>query len=371
MTVTKTPQGRFRAIVKEGRRSVASKTFDRKGDAQTWHDQQKVALALGTAPSAVANRATLGDVLNEWMTARAKTVAGSTLREEGYSIKRIPASLLGRRLGSLRAADFDALYADLLATLSRGTVSRFRNTLSSFYGWAVKQGKAATNPVVDSRVPKGTGTEKRDEVYPFTLAELRAVHEALVAAHGAAKADVALVLGLTGLRWGELAALRVRDVQLVPFPAFRVSRSRPDGQAVRSVTKGGKPRTVPLTGDVLAIVTPLLGRSPDAPLFPSSTGTMLSGNNWKRSVSWAKHSRGRRVHDLRHTAATLWLANGVDLKTVQTWLGHSTAKLTADTYSHWMGSDADAAALARMNAVLGGSPGVQHLEAESGQMVHK
>lgn len=367
MTVAKTPQGRFRAIVKDGRRSVASKTFDRKGDAQTWHDQQKVALSLGTAPSAVANKATLGAVLDEWMSARVGTVAGSTLREEGYSIKRLPVSMLNRRVGSLRPADFDALYADLLRTLSRGTVARFRNTLSSFYGWALKQGKVPANPVVESRVPRGTGTETRDEVYPFTLGELRAVHEALVTAHGAEKADVALVLGLTGLRWGELAALRVRDVQLVPFPAFRVSRSRPDGQAVRTVTKGGKPRTVPLTAEVLAIVQPLLERDPDAPVFASSVGTMISGNNWKRSVSWSKHSRGRRVHDLRHTAATLWLANGVDLKTVQTWLGHSTAKLTADTYSHWMGSDADAAALARMNAVLGGAPGVHRPEPESGR----
>lgn len=60
----------------------------------------------------------------------------------------------------------------------------------------------------------------------------------------------------------------------------------------------------------------------------------------------------RRVRRNLEAAATLWLQNGVDLKTVQAWLGHSTAKLTADTYAHYMGSDADTAAVARMNAVL-------------------
>jgi integrase len=58
------------------------------------------------------------------------------------------------------------------------------------------------------------------------------------------------------------------------------------------------------------------------------------------------------VHDLRHSAATLWLGLGVDLKTCQAWLGHSSAKLTADLYAHWLGSDANAAAVARLDAAL-------------------
>ena len=62
---------------------------------------------------------------------------------------------------------------------------------------------------------------------------------------------------------------------------------------------------------------------------------------------------GRRPHDLRHTAASLWIAAGVDIKTVSAWLGHSTAKLTLDTYGHLMGTDADRAALERVNRALG------------------
>ncbi|TXK17424.1 tyrosine-type recombinase/integrase [Homoserinibacter sp. GY 40078] len=60
----------------------------------------------------------------------------------------------------------------------------------------------------------------------------------------------------------------------------------------------------------------------------------LNNSNWRRIVGWSKSCRGRRVHDLRHTAATLWLSNGIDVKTVQTWLGHESAQLTLNLYSH-------------------------------------
>ncbi|MBC9822153.1 hypothetical protein [Terrabacter sp. MAHUQ-38] len=74
---------------------------------------------------------------------------------------------------------------------------------------------------------------------------------------------------------------------------------------------------------------------------------------------------------MRHTAASLWIAAGVDIKTVSSWLGHSTAKLTLDTYGHLMGTDADRAALDRVNKSLGNPTGtrpgsVRPLSAEGG-----
>lgn len=177
---------------------------------------------------------------------------------------------------------------------------------------------------------------------------------------------------LTGLRWGEIAALRVRDVQTVPFPAFRVSRSRPDGQKVRPVTKGGNPRTVPLLDDAWKIVQPLTGRGPDETLFASASEGMRLLSNWRRATSWTRYGRGRRVHDLRHTAATIWIQNGVDIKTVQNWLGHASAKLTLDTYAHYIGTNADMASIALMNTALspnGCPPGVSGKKAGNGKVI--
>ena len=66
---------------------------------------------------------------------------------------------------------------------------------------------------------------------------------------------------------------------------------------------------------------------------------------------------GRRIHDLRHTAACLWLAKGVAPVTVQARLGHASIA-TANIYLHHLGSSADRAGLERLNA-LGGAGGAR------------
>jgi hypothetical protein len=60
--------------------------------------------------------------------------------------------------------------------------------------------------------------------------------------------------------------------------------------------------------------------------------------------------RRRHKHDLRHTAACLWLAKGVDPVTVQAWLGHASIA-TTNIYLHHLGSSADPAGLERLNAL--------------------
>ena len=69
------------------------------------------------------------------------------------------------------------------------------------------------------------------------------------------------------------------------------------------------------------------GKSPDAWLFDAPEGGPLRESNWKRSVGWSEATTavgvtGFRVHDLRHTAAPVWLAAGADPKVVQRVLGH-------------------------------------------------
>src|SRR5215204_7057874 len=73
--------------------------------------------------------------------------------------------------------------------------------------------------------------------------------------------------------------------------------------------------------------------------FRGASGRSAAGNELQRSVSWreAKAAIGRpelRVHDLRHTAASMWLASGADPKVVQRVLGHATAAMTMDLYGH-------------------------------------
>ena len=104
--------------------------------------------------------------------------------------------------------------------------------------------------------------------------------------------------------------------------------------------KNKRARTVPLVPVVVPIVDRWsAGKSPGEWLFAAPAGGPLRETNWQRSVSWreAKATIGRpelRVHDLRHTAASVWLASGADPKVVQRVLGHATAAMTMDLYGH-------------------------------------
>jgi len=71
------------------------------------------------------------------------------------------------------------------------------------------------------------------------------------------------------------------------------------------------------------------------------------------------------LHDLRHTAACLWLTRGVDLSTVSAWLGHASIS-TTNRYLHYLGTSADAADLGRLNRGRG-AHGV-HAAASTGEI---
>lgn len=366
MAVSKTDSGRWRVRIKDGRRDVASKTFDRKADAEAWESAQRRSLVLGDWIDPRAGREALRGALVRWMDGRAGLVASSTLKADRGRLAYLSPALGNLPVNAVRPSDVQTLLDALSRRgLSPASVTRVRALLSSFYGWARREGMTATNPVASTRVSAGEATKARAEVYPFSVDELREV-VAELRERSPQQADIALVLGLTGLRWGELAALRVRDVITVPHPALHVTRSAPDGHEIRNRTKGGRGRSVPLVAEILPIVQRRAeGRGADELIFVTPEGHRLNNSNWRGVVGWAKSCRGRRIHDLRHTAATLWLANGIDVKTVQTWLGHESAQLTLNLYSHWMGSHADAAAVARLNALLGGTSGGQTEKPES------
>jgi integrase len=89
----------------------------------------------------------------------------------------------------------------------------------------------------------------------------------------------------------------------------------------------------------------------------TSAGGPLRESNWKRTVHWSEAVTELgyptlRVHDLRHTAASLWLASGADPKVVQAVLGHFSAAMTMDVYGHLI-----AANLWESAARLGGTTG--------------
>lgn len=92
-----------------------------------------------------------------------------------------------------------------------------------------------------------------------------------------------------------------------------------------------------------------MGKDREDLLFPSTHGGFMALDGWRDAVHWERHAMGRRVYDLRHTFATSALMDGVNLLTLQAWLGHASIS-TTEKYLHLVGTDADTTALARFNA---------------------
>ena len=264
---------------------------------------------------------------------------------------------------------------DLAVSRSVRTAARVRTTLRELFRYAVRTRRLAKSPAQDVPLPRpDSRTGNVVEVHPFTLSLLLEVVEAH-RKHTRRYAEITFVLALTGVRFGELRGLRVRDLVSVPYPGLVVKRSIPQsgrtGAVIeRATTKSGRSRLVPLTDLVRPVVQSWAeGREPDDPRFPGAGGRLPLGAELAAGSPLDDDGLGRRPHDLRHTAASFWIAAGVDIKTVSSWLGHSTAKLTLDTYGHLMGTDADRAALARVNRALGHGLGTDktHGRAEAGK----
>lgn len=90
------------------------------------------------------------------------------------------------------------------------------------------------------------------------------------------------------------------------------------------------------------------GRAADGFVFPTSTGTPLRNSNFRRR-HWDKAAKacgldGLTPHDLRHTAASLAVGAGANVKAVQRMLGHASASMTLDVYAGLFGDDLDAVA---------------------------
>lgn len=237
------------------------------------------------------------------------------------------------------------------------TVQTIHGRFLSFLKWCVDQGRMAKNPAAGVNLPRG---KKRTHIF-LTVAQVTLLAEAI---NGRYK-GVVWVLATTGLRIGELAELRVKDLDL---RRRRVTISRAvvfvGKEAQVGPPKNKQTRTVPLTRTAAGYLEAAAeGKAPDALLFPTKRGRQIRANNFKRrdfdqaveaaNKSGAGISTELWVHDLRHTAASWAVQSGASVKSVQRMLGHATAAITLDVYAGLFDQDLDDVA-DRMEVLLGG-----------------
>jgi integrase len=225
--------------------------------------------------------------------------------------------------------------------LSARTVRWTHTVLKMTLDYAVDDGRLiAKNPATRTKFPPMRRTT-------HTYLTAREVAE-LTDACGA-QGDVVLILAYSGLRFGELTGLNVEDVD-VDARRIRVRRSitQVGGRLVEGNPKADAGRrSVPIPERLVpALKARLDNRPPGAPAIASPHGARLGLENWKRAVNWkaAVAKLGRealRVHDLRHTYASLSRRAGADLRLLQKAMGHASITVTAQTYADLFDDELD------------------------------
>jgi integrase len=242
---------------------------------------------------------------------------------------------------------------------------------------AVAQGLLAANPA-DRANPPSARAAKAPEIHPWTGPQLSSFL-AWADERGCADAVAWRVLAYIGCRRGELLALRWRDLDL---DAARLSVRRSVGvvktkgqgeQIIEGSTKNGRERVVDLDAKTIAALRAWrLARAgldlrlarDDALIFGDLEGGYLNPDRFSRrftrALGLARSQLGAealpmiRIHDLRHTHASLLLKAGVPVKVVTERLGHATVMITMEIYAHTLpGMQAEAAA--KFAAIIGGA----------------
>jgi integrase len=198
------------------------------------------------------------------------------------------------------------------------------------------------NPAADVEKPS---QRRSGDIEVFSPEEIMALVRAAASEQDAA---IFLTAAFTGLRRGELLALRWRDVDFTGH-VIRVRASYAEGQL--TTPKSGKVRSVPMAPDVGQALAALgqrrYGTGDDDLVFAGPGGTFLDGRGLRRRYLTAVGRAGLRplrFHDLRHTFGTRMIAKA-DIRRVQEWMGHADVQTTMK-YLHYVPRDEDAALVA-------------------------
>lgn len=347
----------------------------------------------GIVMEAGAGSLTLGAWLDHWLaTIAARRVRPRTL--VGYESKakvHIKPALGHHQLERLQPEHLEAFYAvKLAAGLAPGTVLLFHRILSRALKVAEQRGRVARNVALLVDPPQA----KFQEVVPLTADEARRVLQVARRYRNAARWSVALALGLRqgealGAKWEhvdlEAGVWRVRSqIGRIPYrhgcgDTCGQDKPRRCPQRVGGLAEG-EPKTergkrgIGLPAQLLAdlrahrqaqlaerLAAGSEWRDTDLVFCQPNGKPIDSKGDWRRWRDLLEEAgvRQARLHDARHTAATLLLAQGVPPRVVMEILGHSTIAVTQNIYGHVM-PEAVSSATAAVADVLWSEPTGHH-----------
>ena len=328
-----------------------------KRTAERWLADVLDQARRGTLPGMIRTGATFADAAAEFLRYIEHDRARKPSTVKGYrwivNAQLIPA--FGEmRLEDVRAQDVETWLAglDSLAPSSR---TKALVLLHGVFKRARRRYGLPVNPAAEVEKPRQVVSGDIDVFSPEEVWAL------VRAADDEQDGAIYLTAAFTGLRMGELIALRWRDVDFAGS-VIRVRASY--SAAVLTTPKSGKVRSVPMAPDVATVLARLGDRGvsvgDDELVFPGDAALYLDGSALRRRYKVALARAGLRplrFHDLRHTFGTRIIAKA-DVRRVQEWMGHADIQTTMK-YLHYAPRPEDARLVAEAFQVAGTREGVE------------
>lgn len=351
---------RWRVSWREPDGRQRTESFDRKNDAFALADSINTAFLGGVLKPKENTQHTFDEAADGWLASKVD-VKASTLNRAKRELK----SYLEPRWGGTLLSTIDTTavqtwVGELAAGTARTTSSSHKPLAPSsiraivkvdmggIIDWAVEQEWMDSNPVRRVRLPKKT-REVEDMVF-LTIPQVMSLAEKAAQCQTKPRlpldvdenpnSALILFLAFTGVRIGEATALRVGDVDL-EARRVRVARTWTeglDGRRTLGSPKNGRARNIafPRLLDK-AMKSMVEGKADSDWLFTTARGENVDVRNWRNRVwRFAVRESGLgnlNIHALRHTFASIAVASGADVKTLQRQLGHSSASITLDVYA--------------------------------------
>ncbi len=288
--------------------------------------------------------------LDTWLDIYCKnTVRASTLEIYAAAVKNHIKPRLGDlHLQKITGTHIQRFYNQMLESgLSPKTIKNVASILHKALDVALKQGYIFFNPCNNAELPK----QIKKEIKPFTTEDISRFLEVIRDCEYKNAYKLCLFAGLRegealGLSWDKIDF----DKRTITIDQ-QLQRVRNTGEYhIAHTTKSGKIRMITVPDQALQClnderIRQLKSRlkagsawnNPEDLVFTNAYGGFISFQSFYKRFKKAAAEIGRpdaRPHDLRHTAATVAIANGADIKSVQSLLGHATAAFTLDVYAH-------------------------------------
>ena len=328
--------------------------FLRKVDAENWAAEHvTVAKAQGTFIDPQAGKRLVGDLYEQWLTERRpfwKPVTTANI-ENAWRVHVEP-KWAGYRIGDVTRGDVQEWIGGIIERSGRPSVGRPFGILSGVCGIAVRDKLIPANPCDGVELPKLPSRKERRVYLTIPMLLAFADEAANCRVLGDERRALVLLLGFCGLRWGEAAGLRAGDLDfdrgVLHVRRNLVYVNSQVGWA-EGTPKSHERRDVPMPRVVMDALRAVCGRrGPDDRVFRDAHGGPLRKQSLARGSGWWVRTLTRLgwkrddwpvPHDLRHTAASLAVHAGANVKALQRMLGHRNASMTLDVYADLFDSD--------------------------------